>query len=125
MKGFIDEKGTPYMQVLVKGRRDEIKVLCIVDTGFTGALCLPISIAVNLGLELWGEVSVRLGDGYVSEGEMIFNGFVLWDGQLKEIDIQVTKLREALIGTELLKGYTLKADFETNELIIQTSDCRQ
>ena len=51
---------------------------------------------------------------------MIFNGFVLWDNEWKEIDIQVTKLREALIGTELLKGYTLKANFETNELIIQT-----
>ena len=54
MKGFIDEKGTPYLQLLVKGRRGEIKVLCVVDTSFTGALCLPISIAVNLGLELWG-----------------------------------------------------------------------
>ena len=121
MRGFIDDKGNPYLQILVKGRRDELKVLCLVDTGFTGALCLPTSIAVNLGLELFAEIFVRFGDGYVSESEMVFNGFVLWDDELKEIDIQVTKLKEALIGTKLLKGYILKADFKTNELIIEKS----
>jgi hypothetical protein len=34
MKGFIDEKGTLYLDIIVKGSRDEIKLLSVVDTVF-------------------------------------------------------------------------------------------
>jgi len=47
------------------------RLRAVVDTGFDGAVCLPVSIAVNLGLELVGREFVEYADGRVVR-ELLF-----------------------------------------------------
>ena len=46
----------------------------MVDSGFDGFLCLPIEVAVGLGLELVTTIPVELADGTVNENELVFAG---------------------------------------------------
>ena len=51
---------TPTATVEVIGSRQTMELTAIVDTGFDGDLCIPIRVAVPLGLELVGEEFVEL-----------------------------------------------------------------
>jgi predicted aspartyl protease len=61
IEGHIRESGTPVvpLQVIGIGGRTAT-VEGILDTGFDGFLCLPIPIAVTLGLELIDARSAEL-----------------------------------------------------------------
>lgn len=52
--GYVDELNRPRLTINVIGDRAEAKLDALIDTGFDGSLCLPLSIAVQLGLELTG-----------------------------------------------------------------------
>jgi len=43
---------TPTANLDVSGSRGSIRITAIIDTGFDGYVCLPTSVAVQLGLEL-------------------------------------------------------------------------
>ena len=43
----------------------EIAVDAVIDTGFDGYLCLPVQLAIQLGLELSGSIKVELADGSI------------------------------------------------------------
>ena len=54
---------TPTAQAEVTGARKTIAISAIVDTGFEGFVCLPVRLAVHLGLELTGQQVIELADG--------------------------------------------------------------
>ena len=43
---------TPTADLEIMGSRASMAIAAIIDTGFDGYVCLPTSIAVQLGLEL-------------------------------------------------------------------------
>jgi predicted aspartyl protease len=74
MTGVILTNGTPVIAALkVRGSREEVIVEGILDTGFTGFLCLPISLAVPLGLELTDTTTSELADGTIVESPLGIN----------------------------------------------------
>ena len=89
------------------------------DTGFDGYLCLPISIAVSLGLELIKVVRTELADGTILEDELVFTGEVEWNGTLMEVDILLTKSEDVLIETSFLNGYSVNLDYQTKKVRIE------
>ena len=52
MEGYIDEYGQARVNIAVSGRKMEITVDGVIDTGFDEYLCLPVQRAIQLGLKL-------------------------------------------------------------------------
>ena len=111
--------GTPIIKLKVIGRGGEVTVEGILDTGFDGFLCLPIALAVSLGLELIDVTCTGLADGTILEDELVFAGQAEWDGAVMDIDILLTRSEDALIGTAFLKRYLVQLDYKTNTLKIE------
>ena len=109
IEGVIREAGTPILTIKIIGKGgEEITTEGILDTGFDGFLCLPIPIAVSLGLELIDVTQTELADGTVVENELVFAGQVEWDGTVMDVDILLTRSEDVLIGTAFLKGYQVR-----------------
>ena len=75
--GWIDDNGHPKLKIRVNGTHPtaEAFVDALIDTGFTGFLMLPISVALPLGLPLYGTGDFVLADGqtvthYIAEGSV-------------------------------------------------------
>jgi clan AA aspartic protease len=108
--GFIDELGQPKVRLTVLGLRGQVDIEPVIDTGFDGGLCLPIPIAIRLGLELHGCQTVELADGS-RRRELVFVGTVLFDGENRPVEISVTEAEDALVGTGLLATHKLDIGF--------------
>jgi clan AA aspartic protease len=107
-----------YADIQAVGLRGAQTVTAVVDTGFDGELCLPIEIAVGLGLELVGTEFVEYADGRI-ERELLFRGSVQFLGETKTIRIALTESEDALLGMALLKGRTLLIDCDTGGVRIE------
>lgn len=120
IEGVIRETGTPILSLQVIGKGGgEVTVEGILDTGFDGFLCLPIPLAVSLGLELIDVTRTELADGTIVEGELVFAGRAEWDGTMIDVDILLTRSGDMLVGTAFLKGYVVQLDYKANTIRIE------
>jgi clan AA aspartic protease len=120
IEGRIRESGTPVVTLQVMGTGGRTATVeGILDTGFDGFLCLPIPIAVTLGLELTDVSSAELADGTVIEDELVFAGQAEWDGTMMRVLIVLTRSEDALIGTAFLQGYVVQLDYKANTVRIE------
>jgi clan AA aspartic protease len=108
---------TPMVEVEVIGTKKRKKITALVDTGFSGYLCIPIATARDLGLELCGVQEVQVADGrWINQLE--YSGKVLFLGQTQSITIVLTDSDMAQVGTLLLGDCRLVIDFPENKLRI-------
>lgn len=122
IEGAIRGAGTPILALKLSGRGgEEVTVEGILDTGFDGFLCLPILLAVSLGLELIDVTHTELADGTIVEDELLFAGRAEWDGAVMDVDILLTRSEDVLIGTAFLKGYVVELDYKANRVCIESS----
>ncbi len=110
---------TPMVNVRVAGTRKRISARAILDTGFEGQLCLPIDMAVPLGLELCGKTWYQLADGKVQR-DLLFKGNVFFLGKKRRVIISLTE-GDALVGTELLSDCRLLIDFPKEKVRLARS----
>lgn len=110
IKGYFDKTEQPRVKLRIKGLRQAIEISPVVDTGFTGHLCLPIATAIPLGLELVGRVLIELADGS-SKSELVFRGWATWQGRTKSARIFLTESSDALLGSRMRKGQKLNIDY--------------
>lgn len=122
IKGKISDVGSPIIKTKIIGSRADIVVDGILDTGFDGYLCLPITMAVSLGLELIDLRRAELADGTILEGEPVFIGKMVWDGDIIDVDVVLTKSADTLLGTALLSGMEVRLVYSTNEVVIEKSN---
>ena len=115
--GFFDESGHPKIEIRVIGRREDVTITPTIDTGFDGQLCLPVEIAIQLGLELVSRVSVELANGS-SQKTLVFSGTIEIGNQEVEAEIILTESDDPLIGTGLLKDMVLNIDFRERKVEI-------
>jgi clan AA aspartic protease len=85
-------------------------VECVLDTGFQGQLALPPATAAALGLSVSGRVWANLADDS-DVPVSVFSAIILWDDQEVSVTVMAMGSRP-LLGTELLQGFNLSADFE-------------
>ena len=88
----------------------EVEVAFVIDTGFTGFLTLPPAIATALNLPFLRRISASLADG----SKIFLSGYIatiVWDGTPRDVEVLATG-RQPLLGTLLLDGYQLTANFE-------------
>ncbi|RMH68864.1 MAG: hypothetical protein D6675_14620 [Gemmatimonadetes bacterium] len=118
MIGFLDDAKRPKIKLNVDGRRTSLSVVALIDTEFNGDLCLPVEVAVQLGLEPVQVVEVEKADGSI-ENTLVFSGFVEWFGESREVDILLTDAPESLIGTRLLEQTRMTIDFVEKMVMIE------
>lgn len=83
-------------------------VAAVLDTGFSGALILPIALIESLHLESDGVREATTADGKIVVLDT-YRGSVIWDSV--EIDIEIlATTNEPLLGMELLRGFRLRID---------------
>jgi len=127
IKGQINQIGSPIIRIIVRGSKDEIAVDGILEKvkakptllGFDGFICLPIAVAVPLGLELIDVADSELADGTIVQDELVFAGKVLWGSEFMDVDILLTKSADTLIGTAMLMNSDVRLNFHTGEVLIE------
>jgi len=118
MKGYIDKALQPKCSIIVKGLRKAIKFDAVVDTGFNGYLCIPISIAIQLGLELRGHEYIELADGSIKH-DLTYLGEAIWENANIPIEISLTESNDALLGARLLEDKKLTIDYPEKLVFIE------
>jgi clan AA aspartic protease len=108
MQGYVNENYEAIISVAVKNGSSTKSFDAVIDTGFTGFLSFPIAIVMELGLEWNYRDRAILGDGSETVFD-VYNAEIVWNGQLREIEIDVAQT-EPLLGMALLRGYRLQVD---------------
>ena len=91
------------------------------DTGCSGYLVIPISIAVQLGLELIGVQPVEYADGRITN-ELVFKVLARINNDLKAVPSTLTGSSQALVGISLFRDYSIKIDFKNKNIEILKAD---
>ncbi|MFN3421228.1 MAG: hypothetical protein ACK40X_05850 [Armatimonadota bacterium] len=112
LTGRIDESGQIWLSITVRGLRGEVAIEAMVDTGFTWALSLPVSVAVPMGLELVDFRPLELADGTIKHFFAFGVTVIIGEKELPVVCL-VTETGTPLIGTLLLQSLaaTLTARF--------------
>jgi clan AA aspartic protease len=106
MMGNVNSRREAIVQFVVIGEGNQQKgVKAVIDTGYTGFLTLPSAIIMPLGLTWFMQEEGILGDGSMCMFN-VFEASVIWDGQLKPIEINESET-DPLVGMGLLEGYEL------------------
>jgi clan AA aspartic protease len=108
MQGYVNENFEAMISVAVKNGSSLKSFDVVIDTGFTGFLSLPSAIILELGLQWSYRDRATLGDGSETVFD-VYNAEILWNGQLREIEIDAAET-EPLLGMALLRGYRLQVD---------------
>ncbi len=87
----------------------DIQIEFVVDTGFEGALTLPVAAISALGLPFYQELFANLADDSSIRVD-VFRATILWDGTRRDVAVLATGKRP-LLGTALLDGHHLDVDF--------------
>jgi len=93
----------------------DIAIEFVVDTGFTGELCLPPDTVAALGLPFRYDLRARLAD----DSPVILpvhDATVPWNGMELETSVLATGKRP-LLGIALLEGYELLSQFRENGIV--------
>ena len=117
MVGYFDDKGNPRIKIIIAGRKLTSEIEAFFDTGCSGYLVLPISMAVQLGLELIGIQPTQYADGRISN-ELVFKVLVKTDGKVGVVPVTLTAGSQALAGIGLFGGHSVKIDFKNKEVEI-------
>ena len=88
---------------------------CVIDTGFDGALVVPVSVAQRLGLSVVARLVFELVGGARMSADVAL-GEVEWLGQQRIVEVILSEGNDALIGTEMFEGAKLIVDY-ANRLI--------
>jgi clan AA aspartic protease len=118
--GYFDNVGQPRIAVSIFGNRGEVTIDAVIDMGFNGPLCLPLSLAIPLGLELYGRINYELADGTIKR-ELTFEATIHLGEAVNRAEIFLTESEDALLGSELLAGYILEIDYSNRTVEIRES----
>ena len=119
MKGIVDSRGRALVNVEIRSTADssDSSLSAWVDTAFTGDLVLPRREVERLGLSRSTLTSVVLGDGQELELPA-FTAWIMWFGQLREIEVVASEVETALLGVTMMLGHRLVIDYRTLRLTL-------
>ena|SRR6266446_5737209 len=121
VKGQFDSHRQPFLPIELAGLHGTITLQALVDTGFDGDLCVPLAMAMTIGLELKDADYVELADGSIRR-ELIFRGTVrVGDLLPKEGEIVLTDSEQPLVGAGLFEGLRLEIDYGALTVLLKSS----
>lgn len=98
----------------LRGRPD-LTIECVIDTGFTDALCLPADTVTLLGLPYQYDFPASLTNG-TRVLLPVHEATIVWEGVERRVHLLATGERP-LIGTALLDGAELVVQFTEGGLV--------
>jgi clan AA aspartic protease len=117
--GIVNANLEATMQLHVAGPNGhQQEVTAIIDTGYNGALSLPLAMVTALALPPSASRMVTLGDA----SQRVFDFYtahIYWEGQAQRIRVLCVE-GSPLVGTQLLQGHKLEADFTTGGVVTLT-----
>jgi clan AA aspartic protease len=103
------------VELEVIGSKKKAKVEALIDTGFTGYVCIPVKVARDLGLELCGEEEYELANGqWITQ--FLFKGQVRFLGKTLDVQLSLTNSEMAQVGVLLLADCRLTIDFPSERV---------
>jgi predicted aspartyl protease len=123
--GYFDKSGSPALKVTIKGPFGEpVEFDAILDTGFSGFVCMPLLRALPLGLLLYGTTSVELADGSKST-KLTARGMVGVEGESKVgVVILEPSSDEVLLGMAFLRLFK-RGLFVTQNVVLLVDEARK
>ncbi len=112
--GTVTPGRLPVITVAVGG----LDYRAIIDTGFSGDLELPASMASALNPRFIGRGRSVLAGGQTVEEDCYLVDFP-FDGRVMQATVTFVTGGEVLIGTRFLRDYRLEIDFVAQELILE------
>lgn len=106
--------GLPAATIIIEAHEIE----CVIDTGFDGALMLPISIIQKCNLRKTAQIQCLLADGTLSQKD-VFDGEINWLDQKRRVRIVSMNTNFALIGMKLLNDARTVMQPSNNILTIE------
>lgn len=101
IRGRFDEQEQPTLPVKLTGPYGTIEVTLVVDTGFSSDVCIPMQIAIALGLPLKGHDFIELADGSITK-EFVFQGNAqLGNLPPRDVDVYLTESEYGLSAREI------------------------
>jgi clan AA aspartic protease len=89
--------------------RPDFRIEFVIDTGFTGSLCLPPEAIAVLGLPFQYEVPANLANNS-NVFLKVYTATILWNGETQEVNV-VAAGRKPLLGVGMMSGNELYVHF--------------
>ncbi len=118
IQGVINETLEPIVEIGLKGQEAVERIYAIVDTGFSGHLCLSQHHVDKLTMVFHHVERYELANGEVLVAE-VFRGTIEFDGEDRGVDVIVTASQDRLIGASLLQDYILTVDYPQRYLKLE------
>ena len=109
IRGRVRGGREPLVRVTIHRTRPSA-IEAVVDTGFTGHICLAAHLRRRMALRRAGEVEIELADGR-RVLQAAFLGEISFDGRQRTVLVTLTRSTDSLIGTSLLAGKTVRVEF--------------
>jgi len=117
ISGIVNANLEVTVPLLVRDANDQPQVItAVIDTGYNGALTLPLALVTAWGLAQGASREVTLGDATRRVCDY-YTAHLVWDGQTKKVRVLCVE-GDPLIGTALLAGYNMNADFIVDGLVL-------
>ena len=115
ISGIVTDRHATVTLTFLLPNGSSLPIEFVIDTGFTGQLCLPPEAVSLMGLPFLYDLPANLADN--SEVLLaVHEALVLWDGEEREILVIATG-RRPLLGTALLEEQELVIQFTEGGLV--------
>ena len=113
----IDEDNSARVQIDVVGKYKTVGAGAIFDSGFTGDIVIPESMAVDIGLNTAGAAEIELADG----SKMMIDLYLCKAkiGDVTQDAATIIMGNEVLIGMGLMRPFNICMSMDTSEVIIE------
>ncbi len=109
MQGYVVGSRACLPVVISSPILSDVRIVFAIDTGFEGALTLPLATIIALGLPKQQEISAKLADGSLTKVG-VYRGSIFWHGVTVNLAVLAMD-SDPLLGTSLLDGNLLFIDW--------------
>ncbi len=118
IQGRVNASGEPVVAITIHGAARRTRISLILDTGFTGHVCLARRHRRAMSLTRLGDIETELADG-TRLTQPVYAGVVTFDGERRRVLVTLTDSTDSLLGTALLRSKRVTIDFPRAHLTIR------
>lgn len=108
--GTVNDSLEPVVQIGLMRAGEPTTIQAVVDTGFSGDLCLSRDSIEAMDLDFSYVDRYELADGTIVTKD-VFAGQAEFDGQLLDVDVILTDSTDTLIGGSMMRRHVVTVDY--------------